>query len=168
MAGTRKGPRMIHEILRLKSLGLGKKRIALALGISKNTVRAHWRDDAESTQSSLDQPVVPVPTYSAPWANLIDWEAVKECTDAGDPLSVVLEDLIEKLDEHSSIRNVGYVSFWREFKRRYPHLPLEFHKTHPPGERCEIDFKGARPNFGYWVNGRYVECERFGAILCFS
>ena len=68
------------------------------------------------------------------------------------------------------LKQVGYTSFWREYKRRFPQAPLEFHKTHPPGERAEFDYKGARPGFGYhdYSTGRFVLCEMFGSLLCFS
>ena len=40
MAGTRIGLKMTNEILRLKKLGLGKKKIAQALGIPRGTVES--------------------------------------------------------------------------------------------------------------------------------
>jgi len=36
--GKSKGPRMIHEIKRMNELGISRRKIALALSISRNTV----------------------------------------------------------------------------------------------------------------------------------
>jgi hypothetical protein len=169
MVGHRKGPRMIQEILKLRKLGLGKQKIADSLGISKNTVKAYLKaEQSENARSTSQQ--LPTAPYQAPWSAQVDWAEIKAGVDHGDPLSVLQEEHIEKFGKESSLFTVPYVSFWREFKRRYPYLPLEFHKTHPPGERCEIDFKGSRPGFGYWDThvGKFIQCEFFGSILCFS
>lgn len=65
---------------------------------------------------------------------------------------------------------VTYSSFWREWRRRYPKIDLSFYKTHPPGERGEIDFKGRDAELGYLDRrtGEFVVCRLFGSILCFS
>jgi len=183
MAATRKGPRMIQEIQRLKSLGLGKKTVARALGISRNTVKQYWELGAQSgataersatvelqTTAAETSVAVARPRYEAPWAGRVDWPAVKQAVDAGEALAVWLEDRQREGGEGSALRGVPYTSFWREFKRRYAEVPLDFHKTHPPGERIEFDYKGQRPGFGYTdvQSGRFVLCEMFGAVLCFS
>jgi hypothetical protein len=64
---------------------------------------------------------------------------------------------------------VPYVTFWREFKRRYPEVPLEMHKIHPPGERSEADYKGDAPGLGFVdKDGKFVQCKLFGSVLAFS
>src|SRR5208282_6414901 len=141
MAGTRKGPRMIQEIQRLKALGLGRKTVARALGISKNTVKQYW-ELGEPQPPTAPGPADPKAAvlaaaklkYEAPWAKSVDWEAVKQAVDAGEALAIWLEDRQREDGESSPLRGLAYTSFWREFKRRYPEAPLEFHKTHPPGE----------------------------------
>lgn len=47
MAGKRKGVRMVQEIQRLKKLGLGKKAVARALRISRNTLKRYWDGEGE-------------------------------------------------------------------------------------------------------------------------
>lgn len=180
MAATRKGPRMIQEIQRLKSLGLGRKTVARALGISRNTVKQYWEPGAPcgaapGASAAVETPpevaeatvAVSRPGYEAPWAGQVDWTAVKQAVDSGEALAVWLED---RQREGGPLRGVAYTSFWREFKRRYPRAPLDFHKTHPPGERIEFDYKGQRPGFGYtdYKAGKFIVCEMFGAVLCFS
>jgi hypothetical protein len=65
---------------------------------------------------------------------------------------------------------VSYVSFWREFKRRFPIIALDYHKEFPPGERCEADYKGVDAGVGYVdaYSGDFVQCHLFGNILAFS
>lgn len=168
----RKGPRMIKEILRLKAMGLGKVKIAEALGISKNTVKSYCRAhdsacaDGAPGPAALSLVATPQP-YSAPWSILVDWAAIKRATDEGDPLMHCWEHKIAPVPD---LVAVPYVSFWREFKRRYPDVPLDFHKLHPPGVRAEIDFKGDAHGLGYTdlASGEFVVCKMFGSILCFS
>jgi transposase len=175
MAG-RKGVRVIHEIQRMKAMGLRKKQIARALGISKNTVKNHWESVPVRSVCLIDAPtdatapaVLP-PRYQAPWASALRWEMIKEAADQGEALAVWWEEHLASLGPDSHLRSVPYISFWREFKRRYPTVPLEFHKSYPPGQHAEVDYKGARPGFGYYDlrTGEFVQCELFGAVLCFS
>jgi transposase len=164
MAGCRKGPRMIKEILRLKALGLGSKKIALALDISKNTVKKYIR----AHENGVAPPEIN-PEYQPLWSEFVDWIAVKKEIDRGVSLSVWWEENI-KIIETGDLAGVTYSSFWREWQRRYPRISLSFHKYHPPGERCEIDFKGKDADFGYVdrESGDFIPCRLFGSILCFS
>ena len=157
--GKVKGPRMIHEIKRMTELGISQRKIARALDVSRNTVKKYL----EETPAAASE-MVP---YSAPWSDQVDWLLVKGETEKGDCLFHVWEDL---LGNESIDRCIPYVSFWREFKRRHPNIPIDFHKDHPPGERCEVDFKGASAELGYTdpVTNEFVICRMFGSILCFS
>lgn len=152
--GRTKGPRMIEEIQRLRGLGLSKRMIAKALDISRNTV------DRYVDAAPVDQRTTP--SYKAPWSEKIDWNRVRESTVKGAPLS--------EYWENSGLQGVPYVSFWREYRRRHPEVPLEMHKLHPPGERLEVDYKGDAAGLGYIDRrtGDYVPCRLFGAVLCFS
>lgn len=149
--GTAKGPRMIQEILRLKSLGLSERKIAKALDCSRNTI-------AKYLQEQIPKPAAA--EYRAPWSDNLDWEKIHADTTKGIPLAEVWEQASD----------VPYVSFWREYRRRYPHVPLDLHKAHPPGERCEVDYKGDSPGLGYVdrLTKEFVPCRLFGAILPFS
>jgi len=105
--------------------------------------------------------------YQAPWSDLVDWAQAHQFTAKGDPLSAYWEDKIKPTE---GLTHVPYVSFWREYKRRFPEVPLDFHKVHPPGERCEIDYKGDARELGYFDRNtlEFVPCRLFGAVLCFS
>lgn len=150
--GKPKGPRMIKEINRLKERGLSQRKIAKALGISRNTVSKFLLADGQSMTAP----------YRAPWSDGIDWNWIKIQSDKGATLQEQWENSFQEV--------TSYVSFWREFKRRYPSYPLHMHKVHPPGERCEIDYKGDAPGLGYVdrASGRFVDCRFFGAVSCFS
>lgn len=150
--GNPKGPRVKKEIKRLKENGLSGRKIAKALGISRNTV-SKYLDEVQE-----DKPE----KYQAPWADQLSWPSLKGKIDQGATLQ-------EEWENHFSDL-APYVSFWREFKRRYPDLPLAMHKVHPPGERCEIDYKGDAHGLGYKdrATGQFVSCRLFGAVMCFS
>ena len=173
---AKKGPRMIKEILRLKSAGLGAEKIAAALGISKNTVKSYVRKHQLAATDAVPGPLVtaldgptPQPSYSAPWSPLVDWQRVKGETDQGAQLRQIWEDDVQASND-GELSKVTYVSFWREYRRRFPEMPLDLHRDFPPGERLEVDYKGDAPHLGYIdrATGAYVECQLFGATLPFS
>ena len=158
--GKTKGPRMIHEIHRLNAMGLSKRMIAKALGCSRNTVDKYLADaDHASAETNKE--------YSAPWADIVPWHDVESATLRGMPLSQCWE---LRAAIHERLESVPYVSFWREYRRRFPDIPIELHKIHPPAERCEIDYKGDANGLGYFdkETHEYVSCRLFGAVLCFS
>lgn len=165
LRGIAKGSRMIHEIRRLRALGLGLKKIAAALRISKNTVKKYLDADTDSVSTAVSSRC----QYIAPWAHLVPWDDFHQATAAGESVSRLWEDhMVPSSDPTWS--GVSYVSFWREFKRRYPNVPLELHKTYHPGVRAEADYKGDAAGLGYTdlSTGEYVSCRMYGAILCFS
>lgn len=157
--GKAKGLRMIHEIKRMAALKISERKIAKALDVSRNTVKKYL--------SELDQEKTEPKAYSAPWADRIDWPHVKLATEKGQCLSHYWEDYCAE-ERHQGA--ITYISFWREFNRRFPNIPIDYHKNHPPGERCEVDFKGETHGLGYIdpLTRIYVPCRMFGSILCFS
>jgi len=162
--GRSKDPRMIREIQRLKEMGLSKRQIAKALGCSRNTVDKYLD---EGTSDGDAPPAGASPEYRPRWSESIDWPSIHNATQKGDPLSALWE---ERIKTATATVSLPYVSFWREYRRRYPQVPLELHKIHPPGERCEIDYKGDAPGLGY-IDRRtreFVPCRLFGAVLAFS
>lgn len=150
---------MIHEIRRMTALGISQRKISKALDISRNTVKKYQTSFAREPDEGKP--------YSAPWADQVDWAQVKCETEKGECLYHYWED---HFSDEALSPPVTYISFWREFKRRFPNIPIDFHKDHPPGERCEVDFKGETRGLGYVdpQTDEYVPCRMFGAILCFS
>ncbi len=119
---------MIHEIQRLKDLGLSKRMIAKALGCCRNTVDKYLADSANSVEQTPKE-------YKAPWSEHVLWTAVESATSRGMHLSEYWELHVAKCEATS---DVPYVSLWHEYRRRFPNIPIKLHKIHPPGERCEI------------------------------
>jgi transposase len=157
--GKPKGPRMISEIIRLREAGLSRRAIARALNCSRNTVDKYLEVSTQTVVTAAS-------SYRAPWSSQLDWDHVRKLAQVeGEPLS----DVWERCAKSGAVA-VPYVSFWREFKRRYPSVPLEMHKIHPPAERVEIDYKGQDEGFGYFdrIAAVWVPCRLFGAVLCFS
>jgi transposase len=166
---------MIHQILELHyDKGLSIKAVARTLGIARNTVReylraheaaAHNGEGAATAAPSVAGKQI-TPVYSAPWSMAIDWPAVRTATlTHGTKLSHYWE---EHLPAGQPV--IPYVSFWREYKRRYPEVPINFHKTHPPAERMEIDYKGQDEGLSFVDRrtGEITPCRLYGAVLCFS
>ena len=151
---------MIKEIRRLKAMGLGNRKIASALGISKNTVKVYLVDEPATGTNG---------EYSAPWSGLVDWEQVKRGLGRGNSLKWYHEEQLAT-SEHPDLKSLTYVSFWREWKRRFPTYDLDYHKDHPPGEKMEIDYKGDAEGLGYTdlKTNTFIQCKLYGAILCHS
>jgi transposase len=166
MANYGKGPRMVAEILRLHKLGLGNKAIARTLKISKNTVKKYLSESIKSVPSVFTEKRAPL--FTAGWSAKINWDDILKQSEKGVTLSCIWEENISS--QVISDLKISYISFWREFRRRYPKLKLDFHKTHLPSERCEVDFKGDAAGLGFIerTTGEFIECRLFGSILYFS
>jgi len=139
---------MIEEIQRLKSMGFGKKAVARMLAVSRNTIKKYW--EAETVADGKEGPeAASVVFYQAPWSGRIVWDNVRKAVDRRQALAHYWELFQEGLSQEDALLKVPYVSFWREYKRRCPTIPLEFGRVQPPGACCEADYKGSRPGFGY-------------------
>ena len=157
--GHRKGVRMINEIKKYKDRGLNHSEISRILQISRNTVKKYLR------QYSLEVPAQGTESYRAPWSDKIDWIHVRQEQSLGMQLAHYWEQYV-----FSTVEGVSYISFWREFRRRHPNLKLDFHRSFPPGQRTEFDYKGFDKGFGYYDRdtGVFIPCRLFGMILSSS
>ena len=158
----RKGLRMKNEIERLRELGHGKKTISRILKVSRNTVRRYLSEEVK--------PELPLPLYVAPWAAQVEWKQVEEAVALGQALADYWESYQSQLHDGHVLKAVPYVTFWREYRRRYPRVDLIMHKIYRPGLRTEADYKGREPAFGFIdrTTGEWIQLELYGAILCFS
>jgi transposase len=154
---------MKQEIERLRGLGHGKKTISRILKVSRNTVRRYWDEDPK-------KPETPPPYYVAPWADAVDWKIVEEAISRGESLSDYWESYQITMDDGHTLKPIPYVTFWREYRRRYPRVDLIMHKIYQPGLRAEADYKGRESDFGFIdkKTGKWSQLELFGAALCFS
>ena len=154
---------MRQEIERLRGLGHGKKTISRILKVSRNTVRRYWSEQAKRAES-------PPPFYVAPWSDGVDWKVVEEAISRGQSLSDYWESYQSGLPDGHVLKPVPYVTFWREYRRRYPRVDLVMHKNYQPGLGAEADYKGREVDFGFIdrKTGEWIQLELFGAALCFS
>ncbi|NQW45265.1 MAG: IS21 family transposase [Deltaproteobacteria bacterium] len=159
----RKGLRMKLEIERLRGLGHGKKTISRILKISRNTVRRYWDEEVKKQENASV-------LYVAPWADALDWKIIEEAVSRGQTLLDYWESYQSELQDEHVFKAIAYVTFWREYRRRYPRVDLVMHKNYQPGLRAEADYKGREPDFGFIdkKTGEWIQLELFGAALCFS
>ena len=87
--GKSKGPRMIQEIKRMNELGISRRKIALALSISRNTVDRYLEIS--------DAPAVAPVAYSAPWSARVEWSSVKTATERGYVFIIIGKSLLRLL-----------------------------------------------------------------------
>lgn len=154
--GKKKGVKMINEIKKYKERGLNLSQIARAMNISRNTAKKYHK---QLSSKAAENEVKP---YQAPWSGNLDWAHVLREKSLGVQLAHYWEQHIEP-----EFEGVSYLSFWREFRRRYPNIKLDMHQTFRPGERCEFDYKGKDSGFGYVIieTGEFIECRLFGMVL---
>jgi transposase len=166
---------MIDELIRKRANGLGFQTIALDLKIARNTVKSRLKEigayeipDAQrlllagNTASLLK-------VFTPHWSDKVSWPQALSDIQGGTPIKEYWEyHLVSSLEE--DLRHVPYETFWREFRRRHPSLDIYYHKTHEPGQRCEVDYKGDTPGLGYIdkISGEFIECRFFGMVLCNS
>ncbi len=117
----------------LKAMGLEKRAVSQLLKISRNTLRKYWEPGEEevSTESGA--------SYRAPWSDRIDWEAVKKKLGQGQTLLHYWEEFREVLSPEDPVQQVSYVSFWREFRGRYPESPIQIGKDFKPGSCVDVN-----------------------------
>jgi hypothetical protein len=137
MVGERKSLKMREQVLALYAQGKGKRKIALMLGISKNTVKGMIRARASSAPLAIaaTSADVPVPRSNTDWRATIAWdEVLREFAKR----YVTIKSL-----HHDYGKGVSYWSFWKEFKSRMPkdlESKVRIRQNHKPGNRVELDY----------------------------
>lgn len=129
MVGARKSQKMRDQILELHRQGKGKKRIALILGISKNTVKGIIRGSTQPLS-------IANPTTDAGWPGLVAWEKLQG--ELGKKYVT-----LKCLHKDYAPQGISYLRFWRELQRRMPSLmesQARIRFQHKPGSRVEIDY----------------------------
>jgi transposase len=140
MVGERKSLRMREQVLALHAQGKGKKRIALILGISKNTVKGIIRASPNQETRSGERGDVSPRAESVldpdDWRRLVTWDEVLS------QLSLRYVS-VKCLHQEYGPPGVSYWSFWRELKARTPQdlvSRARIRLQHKPGSRVEIDY----------------------------
>lgn len=171
----KKGPKMIQELVRRRAQGDGFQTIASDLKVSRNTVKSRLKEagayEVLQAQALLASGIglVKPAAFTAHWSSAIDWGEALSQVEGGTPIKEYWEERLASATE-GDVRNVPYETFWREFRRRYPVLDVHYHKSHEPGLRTEIDYKGDSHGLGYvdLATGEFINCRLFGAVLCNS
>lgn len=183
MAGKTKNMSQIKQLLLLHQQGKGKKAIARALGISRNTVKEYLQKFAVLTEdgnavtiqelTTLENPVLEAKFHAGNPAYKEDkrYEYFKE------KLSWFLQELKRK--------GVTRHLLWQEYKQQtidaYSYSQFCFHLQqqliaskpsmvleHKPGDKLFIDFAGSKLYYTDRSTGEMIACEVFVACLPFS
>lgn len=120
---------MQQQIQIMKSQGKSLRRISKALGISRNTVRAHLRDDvnAEDRDDGVRATIIDA------WTTAVDWEVVVKARKAG--------RTIKQLHTDHGPGGVSYWAFRRALNQRLARVPkTALHLEHQPGEKTFVDY----------------------------
>ena len=157
MVGERKSPRMREQVLELYRRGVGKRKIALALGISKNTVKGVIRGDESGSSEAL------VGEGNAAWERQVYWEKVQ--ADLGKKYVT-----IKSLHAEFAPDGVQYLRFWRALQRRIPLVAqdqVRIRFQYKPGQRLEIDYCDGIPITDR-LTGQQTKTQLFAAASAFS
>jgi transposase len=158
----------VAEILRLKSLGFSKRKIARTLGVHRNTISRHF-DAQEAAKppgwAALASPAPVAPKAGPPgqavagWWDGIDWNSVRDDALNSVTLNVIYEELVEK-----GLVPVQYPAFWKQLQRRAPMLRATMVRVFAPGSRAEIDYCDGID----LATGEALATELFVGVLCSS
>ena len=131
MIGERTAMSIRTEVLRLHSLGKGKKKIARALGMSPTTVRGIIK---AQTQTQFEN--IPESTPNEIWSDKIPWKSIEE--ELQKPYAT-----IKQVYQEMAPPDVSYLRFWRALQKNVnidlsSKVRIRFH--YKPGERFEMDY----------------------------
>lgn len=149
----------VQEIRRLRSLGLGSRAIARALGHSRKTVAKYLRENTEPVAVSSAEIATLLPSD---WTDTVEWGRVAEEARKTVPLKVLWEEL---KDDGKLV--VEYPAFWKQFKKRFPKMPATMHRVFAPGSRAEIDYCDGIDIIDP-TTGEIISTELFVGVLCHS
>ncbi len=114
-----------NQVLEMSRREVGIKKIAIALRISKNTVRKILRQTEEEKIARTALPM---------WAAAVNWEIVRESVGRGVPVNILHRENVDP-------KEVSYIKFWRYYKLKNPSSkPVTMVLHHKPGERTFFDF----------------------------
>lgn len=151
MARPKVSRAMEEQVLKLfNEQGLKIRRIAKALKISRNTVRAILRERGRPEQA----PPMPI------WAKPVDWEKVKREYHGGVTLKVLAQE---------SAPEVTYKVFWHYFRGLVPAATesVTIRLEHKPGEKTFFDFADGIDVVDRRT-GEKTKTQLFSAVLPFS
>lgn len=128
MARDRKSARMQDQIKTLLSQGLSIRKVALALNVSRQTVRKYGEDDV--VEISNTKPLLV--NESSDWDRAIDWGEVAKAASAGTTVKQLHAECAPE---------VAYNRFRRRLRAKAVVPPaVTLRLEHKPGERTQVDY----------------------------
>jgi transposase len=153
MARDRKSASMQKQIQVLLSQGLSIRKVALALGISRQSVRKF----GAAPETLVEQPSSPSPPAS--WDAAIDWQAVTNEFAKGTTIKQLHQEFAPE---------VSYTRFRRQMLRKIPRkLSSTLRLEHKPGEQVQIDYCDGVAIVDA-ASGAVTKTHLFCAVLPFS
>lgn len=154
MAKERISERMQSQIKVLKAQGASIRKMARALGISRQSVRKFAREE-----EGKKEPTVQQPTEKTAWFEQIDWAKVGELSKSG----VTVKQLHIEFAPDAT-----YWSFWSHLRRATPVAKeVTLRIEHKPGERVELDYADGIDVIDA-ASGEVRRTHLFMAVLPFS
>ena len=153
MARDRVSGQMQTQIKVLMAEGMSIRKVARALGVSRQTVR---RYAMEGTKEAEAKPV----EGSVKWDSAIDWQKAKE--EVGSK-GVSVKQLHKELAPE-----VSYLRFWRELKQHLPpQAEVSLRREHVIGSEVEIDYCDGIVITDH-ATGKKTKTHLFVGVLPFS
>ena len=174
MSQQRLPMRKVRDVLRLKAVGLGKRKIAASLGVSATAVggclrRARdagiaWPLAEEMTDAALDVRLYPASAALAELAArrpLPDWPTIhRELKRPGVTLQLLWE---EHRGAHPD--GYGYSRFCDLYRAWEGRLSPTMRQTHVAGERMFVDYAGTTIDMIDGATGEVMRAQLFVAVL---
>ncbi|MEE9588863.1 MAG: IS21 family transposase [Hyphomicrobiaceae bacterium] len=164
--------RKIREALRLKAVGLSKRKIAASLGIARSTVGEHlgraecaglnWPLPDDLSDAALEERLFPPsPSATAAVRPQPDWSIIHR--ERRRP-NVTLRLLWE---EYRAVHpdGYGYTQFCEHYRRWSGRLSPTMRQSHVAGEKMFVDYAGQTIELIDGLTGEVHEAQLFVAVL---
>ena len=165
------------EILRLKSLGLTHREIAIAAGCGRNTVtrtlaraqeqKFNWQQAQSMSQQEVSQRLFPTaqagPVYKMPGYEWVHREMQK----SGVTLSLLWVEYCEQCRQNGELpyKSTQFNKYYADYVHK---TKATMHLEHKPGETMQVDWAGQTAALVDTDTGEQLEAYLFVAVLPYS
>lgn len=167
----------VRQIIKLYSQGIGKKRIAIRLAVSKNTVkeyivtfiklRIHWDELSKLTDFELNKLFHP-PTetlLNQRVQQLYDFFPLMERNMRRRGMTVAIQYREFKANHPDSYAETSFYGYYRKWKQK---VNPSMHIEHKAGDKMYVDYAGATLPYVDEDTGEIKQAQVFVAILGWS
>lgn len=148
----------IHEIRRLKGLGLTDRQIAKALKCSRHTIKKYleenFRQEGDSKTLAL--------ANADHWTSKLNWDLCIQEVLKDVPVRTLWEEVVEEYGI-----SVDYSGFWKQLQKRLPLIKKSMVRMFTPGSRIEIDYTDGIEILDL-ITGEILPTQLFVGVLCYS